>query len=1244
MTAFRRFAIVAAAIAAIGLALAPPALAQLTTGSIAGTIKDPQGGVIPAATVALISETRGTQLVDATANASGDFVFANVPPGRYTVQVTMDGFKTLKREGVSVSAGDRLVIGTLTIEMGALTETVQVRSEAQLVQASTGERSFAITTESVENLPISNRSFVQLATLAPGVSGTGTNPARLGGGGANNVMMDGISTMDTGSNAVLLQMNVESIAEVKVLVSNYQAEYGRSSGLQITAVTKSGTNRFRGSTYGVFRDSGWNANSKVNILNGDPKTVLKEKDLGYSIGGPVGKPGGNNKLFFFYSQEFAPRTSGNNVVRYRMPTLLERAGDFSQTIDNNGSLYNLIRDASTGLPCAATDRRGCFGFDAADPNNLSNIGRIPASRLYPTGLNILKSFPLPNLTPAAGAGAGAAYNFEITRPSEKLLAWQPAVRIDYQPLQSLRATFKYSGWKQQNPVINGTIPGFNDSQQYKPVVGTYAITANYTFTPTTFIEATYGHAQNELTGLAQAGTGPTYCQNGFATNDIANRNNAGLGGLPYLFPDANVIDPSYYAYEALSGVNPVTWDGTRVMMAPSYTWGGRVSNATPNYAPPNTPFPGFLNINATDDISISLTKVWGRHTLKTGFYNTHSFKAQQRQGWAGSLTFSNDANNPIDSTFGYANAALGIFSSYNQFSKYVEGSFVYNNTEGYLQDNWKVNNRLTLDYGVRLVHQQPQYDEHGQASNFLPETWLSAQAPRLYVAGCPNNLNPCTGANRQARNPITGQLLGANTAAAIGTLIPNSGNTTNGLFLSGQGIADTTYTWPALVFAPRFGMAYDVTGQQKLVMRGGAGLFYDRPNGNSIYPQVQNPPTIRNVTVRYAQLQDLSAGLTTEGAPSLSVFEYDSKVPSSVQWNTGFQMALPWASAIDVEYVGQHSYNTLSQVNINALDFGAAFQASSADPTNATVSAATSYAATNPDLLRAFRGYGSIQQQVSRGWRTFHSLQMSFNRRFTNGLAFGFNDTFVLYDRQSTDARLQHNPDGTYSERPDQAEADQMLGTSIANKHVLKGNFVWDLPDLKGGGAAMRTLSQVVNDWQLSGVWTAATGTAYAVGFSYQNGGGNVNLTGSPDYPARVLYAGDLGSGCSGDPLRQFNAAAFKGPSPGSVGLESSAGYLRGCFTSAFDLAIARNIRIGGNRNIQIRAEMFNAVNAAIVTNRNTTLNLNSPSDPLTATNLPYDANGSVVAARSLPRGAGFGVATTYQDPRTVQVQVRFSF
>ena len=189
-------------------------------------------------------------------NASGDFVFANVAPDSYTLQIELAGFKTLKRSGITISAGDRVGLGTLTIELGGLVRDGHGRrpsrrsSRRRAASARSPSR-----TESVESLPIANRSFVQLAALAPGVTGTGPRRrSRIGGGGDSNIMMDGVSTMDTGSNAVLLQMNVESIAEVKVLVSNYQAEFGRSSGLQISAVTKSGTNRFRGSAYDVERN------------------------------------------------------------------------------------------------------------------------------------------------------------------------------------------------------------------------------------------------------------------------------------------------------------------------------------------------------------------------------------------------------------------------------------------------------------------------------------------------------------------------------------------------------------------------------------------------------------------------------------------------------------------------------------------------------------------------------------------------------------------------------------------------------------------------------------------------------------------------------------------------------------------------------------------------------------------------------------------------------------------------------
>jgi hypothetical protein len=153
-----------------------------------------------------------------------------------------------------------------------------------------------------------------------------------------------------------------------------------------------------------------------------------------------------------------------------------------------------------------------------------------------------------------------------------------------------------------------------------------------------------------------------------------------------------------------------------------------------------------------------------------------------------------------------------------------------------------------------------------------------------------------------------------------------------------------------------------------------------------------------------------------------------------------------------------------------------------------------------------------------------------------------------------------------------------------------------------------------------------------------------VNLTGSPDFTPRVRISGDTGSGCSDDPLRQFNTSAFQGPVVGSDGLESGNGYLRGCFISAMDIALARNFKVGGNRSIQLRADVFNLFNQAGIIARQTQMNLTSPSDPVTITNLPFDAAGNVIPARAKPNGAGFGVATDYQPARAIQLQARFSF
>ena len=266
----------------------------------------------------------------------------------------------------------------------------------------------------------------------------------------------------------------------------------------------------------------------------------------------------------------------------------------------------------------------------------------------------------------------------------------------------------------------------------------FATTANYSITPTTFLEVTYGFSNRRLGGIVNS--------------DSTNRFNTGLGGLPQLFPNANILPDGSYNLRVMEDVAPPFFVNGRAELAPTFQWGTRIGTA-----PPNLAYPAFLNTNPTQDLAVSLTKVAGRHTMKAGFYSNHSLKQQnlnQRNAlpFQGDLSFANDTNNPLDTGFGFANAALGVFTAYTQQSSFVEGKFIYNQIEGYVQDNWKVTSKLTLDYGLRFTHQQPQYDANGQASNFFLDKFNRASAPAQYAPGCPGNVFPCE-TTRQAMNP-----------------------------------------------------------------------------------------------------------------------------------------------------------------------------------------------------------------------------------------------------------------------------------------------------------------------------------------------------------------------------------------------------------------------------------------------------------------------------------------------------------
>ena len=360
-------ALCASALTGLMLAALPAAArAQTTSASVSGSVQDAQGGALPGVAVTLTSRTQGNTATAVT-DAEGRFVFAIVRPDTYTLSAELQGFKKLERTNLVVNANDRLSAGILALEVGAMTEEVTVSTRVSELQTTSGERSFTLENSALQNIANNGRALFNFATLVPGavpnangggeimqVSGFTVNGQRAN---SNTMAIDGVANIDTGDNGGnMATTNIDAVAEFKVLTNAYQAEYGRAVGAQLQVVTKSGSRDFHGSGYWYGRRSDWNANSWINNRNTPvtPKADTKRNDSGYTVGGPIFAPGFNadkKKLFFFFSQEHQKRVENNAIRETRVPTALERRGDFSQSRDNNGNLYPYIRDYTTGLPC-----------------------------------------------------------------------------------------------------------------------------------------------------------------------------------------------------------------------------------------------------------------------------------------------------------------------------------------------------------------------------------------------------------------------------------------------------------------------------------------------------------------------------------------------------------------------------------------------------------------------------------------------------------------------------------------------------------------------------------------------------------------------------------------------------------------------------------------------------------------------------------------------------------------------------
>lgn len=1183
------------------LGLAADTRAQTTSASVSGTIQDEQEGVLPGVTVTLTSRTQGNALTTTT-DDEGRFVFGIVRPDTYTLQATLEGFKTLERTNVVVNANDRLSTGALAMEVGQMTEEVIVSSRVSELQTTSGERSFTLENEALTNIANNGRALFNFATLVPGAVPSGAAGTEIGSvsgftvngqrPNSNNITIDGVANIDTGDNGGnMATTNIDAVAEFKVLTNAYQAEYGRAVGAQLQVVTKSGSQDFHGSGYWYGRRSGWNANSwtnkRVTPEIQPPKT--SRNDSGYTIGGPVFLPGVFNenktKLFFFFSQEHQRRTDPASERQARVPTALERRGDFSQSVDGSGNPFPYIRDFASGLPCSAADTRGCFRDGGV-------LGRIPADRLHAAGLAVLDIYPTANFS------GGAGLNFTSQDPNSSPRR-EDLLRMDYQATDNWRITGRYMKTKEDILQAYGTTWAGNGSDQLPtPVLfnhpgSNYMLSATGVLSPSLSVELSWGRASNSLNYELQL--------------DKLFRSAAGVSSLPLLFPEA--VQADY-----------VPWFQFR---------GGRTGNAG-QYQTDRGPF---TNENITHDVLANVTKVWGAHASKAGVYFQHSYKPQSIfASFNSTINFADDANNPFDTGYGYANAATGVFNTYTQASKYALPEWRYKNYEFYLQDNWKAGRKLTLDYGVRFYYLTPQWDTTLQASNFLPDQFDANNAARLFTPVC-IGASPCSGGNRRGMDPALISAGAVPTAGNtvdgrfIGRLTPGS-DRFNGAFQAGQGITEQLQDGNTFKASPRLGFVYDLTGEAETILRGGWGVFYDRPQGNMVFDMIANAPGVLNSTLQWGRLQELTAA---GGDPfptlSLNPTAYDFEPPKVTQWNLGVQRKLFRNFMYDLAYVGSKSDDLLRQVQLNAVPRGATFVAANQDPTRAP-SATPGATALPNDLLRPYPGYGGIRMWEYSGYSNYHALQTGINRRFDNGFLFSFfyvwskalgisNDDFSAGVPNVTDEEVRRL-DYSY--------------VSTDRPHNFVANFIYQTPEVSSG-----LLGAVANEWQISGVYRWTSGRPYGVGYSIP-GIGAANLTGNDGNPgARIVLTCDPGRGWSSDPYNQLNTSCFAPPQPGSDGAESARFFVRTPPIDNLDLSLSKVFSAPKGVRFEVRLDAFNALNHTQFTGVNATANFASVTDR-TITNLPRDASGS------LERPNGFGAINGVAPPRTLQLVTRVTF
>jgi outer membrane receptor protein involved in Fe transport len=1037
------------------------AAAQDIFGRIAGTVTDSSGGTVPDVKVAIVNQATQAGR-DVTTDQNGYFVAEQLPVGIYSVVAEKAGFKRSTKIGNVLSAGGRLTVD-LSLEVGAVTETVTVTAIGDTVNTTSAEISTTITNQQVQNLALNQRHYESLISLVPGAAlqGSGFNPAalttnyntsvadtngqRLDG---QNFSVDGGFNLDSGSNnSTFNQVGIDFIQEVDVQTSNYDAEFGRSASATINVVTRSGGEKYHGGGFEFVQNNAFNAeNQGTKLTNPTARGYsavppFHYNDFGWHVGGPIPYIQPKGKLFFFAGQEWkklrgviSGGPAGSSTQTF--PTAMEVGGNFTDVAPVGGV-------GGVTLKTPAVIPASCGGVlytapNVINPACITGDGAAIAA-IYTSAAKLSVGGALPTAIAANNTTFNLATPFNIREdiirvdehPNDKHSFYFRYLH-DYVDIYAPFSTFGAGGAVPVDPDTRHR-PGYN-----------YQIGWTYMFSPTLINSVKFNADWHKQRTPLQ---GTAWMKSAYGFQFIPPLGN------PAQFPDGL----PQIGYTAVTGVPTASPAGV------------------------NGPAPNYLASPVTD-ISLSDNVSWQvhSHSIKFGAEFVRDRKTQNsRTNYDGNINFSaaagatTGANSTGDP---FADALLGNFNTLTQSSAVTVGQFRFNNAEAYLQDTWKVTRKLSLVLGVRYTYTTPTYAQGNNMTNFDPYAFSTGLEPTFTGGLSSSTINPlspglCSGAQL---NVIGTPIL---------TIECNGLQRPGGVPFDQAGRVPVTYINPQLLaaipptaargffkpqnlWAPRLGFSF--APLDKTVIRGGFGIFYDKPEGNVLGNGINSQgyaPWAQTVTISGANLAlsqfDSAPGAATLPAPSTqSVNGVDPNlmVASSYQYSLGVQRELPKAMLLQVSYVGNLGRHILRSPSFNSATWTQQGTLIPVSPNPNTMACPSGINATafqcvagfapaglSKDQLRPYLGYGGFSMALSDVDSNYNSLQLSLTKRagiFTATVAYTYSKT-MGFDGGAGDA---------YNENPEQECPFTCLVSTAASPVLVNGGTVAVAGGTQSGG------------------------------------------------------------------------------------------------------------------------------------------------------------------------------------------------